>query len=84
MYFTNRSLCDSVFLFLLLPGRICLVAEKAYMTQIIYLYYAIEINVARIQALQLRHYKRTFQERFLRLSFVGDDSVGVEPSAFVM
>jgi len=29
-------------------GRICLVAGKEYMTQIIYLYYAIEINVARI------------------------------------
>lgn len=75
MYFTNVSLCGSIFLFLSLPGRICLVAGKEYVTQIIYLYCAVEINVARIQPLQFSHYMHTFQERFLRLSFVADGSL---------
>lgn len=55
--------------------------ERIYETGSIYLYFAIEINVARTQACQLSHCKHTVQERFLRLSFVNDDSVGIEPNS---
>lgn len=76
MYFKNVSLFHSVFLFLSLPGRICLVVEEEYMIQIIYLNYAVEMNIARIQTLKLRHCEHTLQEHFLRLSFVNDVLVG--------
>lgn len=46
MKLTNVSFCASVFLILALPARICVVARKEYVTQIIDCCYAIVINSA--------------------------------------
>lgn len=72
--FKNVSLFHSVSLFLSLPGKICLVVEKEYMIQIIYLNYAIEVNIARIQMLKdvesLRaHCRNTFLGSVLLMMF---------------
>lgn len=46
------------------------------MIQMIYLNYAVEMNIARIHTLKLRHCEQTLQEHFLRLNFVNDVLVG--------
>lgn len=60
------------------------VVWKGYVAQIICSYHALETNGTIIQALQLSHYKHTFQQHLLRLGFVNGDSVVIEPFSFGM